>query len=815
MDRKYNIDDSIYSSIDKKNGNDPIDVSMSMMSIISKDDLQLKKTQTKRSYMSDIMTSQNKLKKSNIFKIANIPKKDLESLTKIRGFVGSKIPLDASPENSKIQFNSITDVSIFKKIIKNKVIYFYRITGDISHCKLDEKEGKYTHFNYKYIELPIEHFLSGQKTIFYSAESKQIQDVETILIKYTQNFNDFFVIGEKIMNAYNQILKYVDLNSYLIFILNEQEEIDLNDNNLEKKIQNITIDNLKDNISNYINFLLLKFSEMIVPYKDCNNIYKVIDMLKIDINAFKNDIETHYYVNGFSIIKNLIEILSKIQSHLFLSVDKGSKNSSIVKEYYDLLSSKISLQNQEEIFKAEKILDNYQVLIMSIYYSFLLKINLFYKENFPFCCGNQNSKDINYLKSPYVFCFTCKMLICKNCFHSHEAHNYFDFACTIRNKIGNIQSDKKRFLNWKKEPDLKKMKERICEDNLLNLILRYIHFDIDDLIKQKIYSKERNKCIDLTVINLIDIFLFELLFKEIYPLIEDKEYFKYEMKMKSDIKRKDSLVHILYSLGEFNDEEKDKLKDKSIFDLYVFYRNLESEVKENEIALKILKKPKNPTGELNKNKKEKDVLKDFEHEKNIEEIIAHNVSERIEEENENCDTSFYWKETLDNQSTNLNTIESLEDVIDSYQNTLAKIKFINKGDEIDECNILKQSSDQIEVSIKLDKEKKMERNLIEEEFNNQLTQKKKVIDDFVVTFTDKIAPILEDKIQYETKWYYLEKDKNNERTIIKYIDGMGPVYNYVSYYLESIFNDISQYENFYYDLNINEEDVVIISNEDY
>ena len=819
MDKQYNIDESIYNSIDYKNGNDPVDVSMSMMSVISKHDDQLRKTEGKRSSISNIMTSQNKLKKSVLFKPTNLSKKDQENLTKIRGFIESKFPLKAEPENSKIQFNSITDVSIFKETIGNKVVYFYRITGDISHCKIDEnEEGRYSHFNYKYIELPIDHFLSGKNTIFNSAEAKEIQDVETILLKYTKYFNDFFAIGDKIINAYNKVLKYVDLNSYLIFILNQKEEINLNDSDLQEKIQNITIENLKDNISNYINFLLHEFNDMVVPYKDCNNVYQVIDLLKLDIKVLKNDIEKHFYVSGFSIVKNLIEILSKIQSHLFLSMDKGTKNSSIVKEYYDLLSTDISIQNQKEIFKAEKILDNYQVLIMSIYYSFLLKVNLFYKENVPFCCGNQNSKDINYLKCPYVFCYTCKMLICKNCFYSHENHNYFDFACTIRNKIGNIRSDKTKYLNWKEDPDLNKMKERICEDNLLNVILRYVHFDIDDLIKQKIYGKENSKYFDLTAINLIDIFLFEFLFKEIYPIIENEDYFNYEMKMKSDIRRKDSLIQILYSFNNFNDDEKDSKKDKNIFELYVHYRNLETEDKETETALKILKQPKCPFGELCIDKIEKEVFKEFEQEKYIdEEIIAHNVSESYDEEEkkDNTDDCFFGKETLDKQNTGLNTIENLEQVIDSYQNTLAKIKFINKGDEVNEAEDLNHSTKQIDVSIKLDKEKKMERNLVEKEFNKQLTQKKYVIDDFVLDFTDKIATSLEENIQYETKWYYLEKDEEKKRSIVKYIDGMGPVYNYVSYYLENIFSNIAQYENFDYDLNTHEEDFVIISSEDY
>ena len=117
MDKQYNIDESIYNSFDYKNGNDPVDVSMSMMSVISKHDDQLRKTEGKRSSISNIMTSQNKLKKSVLFKPAHLSKKDQENLTKIRGFIESKFPLKVEPENSKIQFNSITDVSIFKETI--------------------------------------------------------------------------------------------------------------------------------------------------------------------------------------------------------------------------------------------------------------------------------------------------------------------------------------------------------------------------------------------------------------------------------------------------------------------------------------------------------------------------------------------------------------------------------------------------------------------------------------------------------------------------------------------------------------------------
>ena len=110
------------------------------------------------------------------------------------------------------------------------------------------------------------------------------------------------------------------------------------------------------------------------------------------------------------------------------------------------------------------------------FYNLLLKINDFYKKKFFFCCGTSN--EINYWKSPYVFCFDCKKLICVECFTFHRTHYYFDFCCIIKYKHANIHSTLSNFSNYSEEDD------KQVEDSVLKNLLWKLHETKSQQIQQ-------------------------------------------------------------------------------------------------------------------------------------------------------------------------------------------------------------------------------------------------------------------------------------------------------------------------------------------
>jgi hypothetical protein len=135
------------------------------------------------------------------------------------------------------------------------------------------------------------------------------------------------------------------------------------------------------------------------------------------------------------------------------------------------------------------------------FYNLLLKINDFYKKKFFFCCGTSN--EINYWKSPYVFCFDCKKLICVECFTFHRTHYYFDFCCIIKYKHANIHSTLSNFSNYSEEDN------KQVEDSVLKNLLWKLHETKSQQIQQ------------FSVFDAVDLFLKEHLTKMI-PLIKSK-----------------------------------------------------------------------------------------------------------------------------------------------------------------------------------------------------------------------------------------------------------------------------------------------------
>ena len=412
MKDQYNIDDSYDNANKQKKENEDIDdFSVSLLSIVSQKETEQKQQAEK--LMSLASAQQSKQNKINTLLSSGFLNKEKEqdSIGKVRAIIKSKTEISSLSEDHKLLIKEINDISLFKETLNDKVVYFYRIKGDLSQDNRDDSEdGKPYHYIYDSVEVPIDIFVKGKKTIFDNPQlGDDIKNISKFLILYTEYITNFFVIGERLTNAYNKVLKYVNFQSYLLYVLNTKDEIQIGDNKLSEQIKSITIEDIKRNISPYITHLLGRFNDMVLPYKNCENVYQVIDLLKLDMKKIKGEIEKYPLIDNFTIIKNMIEIMTKIQSFLFLSIDKGTKNTMIIKEFNILQSSDISITHQMDVTNSEKSIITYQNFIQSIFYSLLLKINNYYKDNFPICCGYSSSKDINYVKSPYIFCFTCKI----------------------------------------------------------------------------------------------------------------------------------------------------------------------------------------------------------------------------------------------------------------------------------------------------------------------------------------------------------------------------------------------------------------------
>ena len=817
MKDQYNIDDSYDNGIKpKKDNEDVADFSVSVLSIVSNNEVNENKQIEKRASQASI--HQSKPNKNNTLLSSGflIKGADQDSIGKVRAIMKSRTEISSISEEHKIQINSISDISLFKETMNDKVVYFYKIKGDISQDNRDDAEdGKPFHYIYDSLEVPIEMFTKGKRTIFDNPQlDNDIKNISKFLNTYTEYISNFFLIGDKLMNAYNKVLKYVDFQSYLLYIINLKDEIQIEDKALGDKIRSITVEDIKKNISPYITHLLGRFNDMVLPYKNCENVYQVIDLLKLDIKKIKDEIEKYPMIDNFTIVKNMIEIMTKIQSFLFLSIDKGTKNTALIKEFNALQSSDISTNNQMDVTNSENSIIAYQNFIQSIVYSILLKVNNYYKENFPICCGSSSCKDINYVKSPYIFCFNCKMLICKKCFMNHINHHYFDIACTLKKKIGNIHSSISQFLNSKNNNyngDLTTLiSNNSCEDLLLNLMLNYVHFDIDDFLKQKYYTKTNEKSVDISVMNLIDVFLFEFLFKAIYPIIIDDGYFNYIINTESDENNKNSLVHMIHSFENIDDKHKkenintnheikeEDLIDNTIFIMYYNYKEKEKNEHTKSFIAKIMKKTKEPKGKIEP--KEISIP---------EEDREDHIGEKYDDENSSecisgvADISM----SVINRCPVIKETYFLNDSLDTFPYVLSSYKTFKERTKVKVDEEEADKENKMNVVIKLDKEKKIVREPIIEMHYPTLTEDKKDIDTFIKEMLNVNYIEQYEKYNYLTKWFYLEKESN----AVKYIDGFGSVYEYISMYISDIFTSITTYNNFKFAL---DDNTIITLNED-
>ena len=299
-------------------------------------------------------------------------------------------------------------------LIKQK--YLIAIYGDIS---VESSEGSTVKAKAVYIKL--NYFVNGDGSDCFVFNDLTLKHSLSEFAKLFHSYLSKFYQSKPLFDIY---LQPIDIKSFCIYFITQWP----NEKNITKVFQQ-ELTNMDTNMKRYSEFILeqLRQSEMFA---------KDISTTLLEV-YFKNFMQYKQKFQNYSLL-NDVENLCDLLSYLVLCYSSDSSN--------------------EEAF-----------------YNLLLKINDFYKKKFFFCCGMSNVDEINYSKSPYVFCFDCKKLICAKCFTFHRTHYYFDFCCIIKYKHGNIHSKLSTFLKYadKNENSLCSLKP--VEDSVLKKLISEYH----------------------------------------------------------------------------------------------------------------------------------------------------------------------------------------------------------------------------------------------------------------------------------------------------------------------------------------------------
>ena len=384
---------------------------------------------------------------------------------------------------------------------------------------------------------------------------------------------------------------------------------------------------------------------------------------------------------------------------------------------------------------------------MIYFYNLLLKINEFYKNTFLTCCEKKTNDEINYFKSPYVFCYDCNMLVCIKCFRDHREHNYFDFCCTVKKKIGNIHSNPSIFLNYSQNGN--EAHQPYVEDLILDNILLALP---ESRFKRLLTSIDKNKSIHYSIFDFIDVFLVEFLYKEIYPLSDDvnNEYLKYylsclkktnlfKMIMKESMKENEDIYDNIIEQLQHEEKKKWKLecceKMQNIVN-YDSYANQFIDISYNQLQMD--------------SKKGND--------------------------NSDIKSKLYISE----EYKYLIIDQDLEIPIEKYQKYLDKYKSsIIKSTE-------RTTTEGLKISSAGKKQIKNSSFIIGNKPDN-----KSLIQSFI---ENDIKRNLDGSNEYaKTKWYRIVFDQHELIYKYKYFDGFGSLLGYTKVYLDNILNDITNF----------------------
>ena len=776
MDQEHNIINIDKIDSEAKNKNDDISFAGSVDTIpIMRDEIQ--ELNLKQSiHPSKIVTSLERTEtlQSNLMKNQSEIQKSLVFFQK----TGRKSQIKKSMHGKgEIIINSISDIVLNKNLgsindgkeIQNKNDiddeYSIALYGNMSMetPNMSNQDTEAIQFEGTGIQMKFSYFMNYKKgsesnfvnvNIEDSSNYSKIQMVIEQLSEFARAFYDFLKFGQLIQKQFNKFIKPISFKSFIVYVILQQiKEKDIFDEEslIDYVSTLLTYQNIEKMLPEYENAIIEKF---IQGFKDKSviisstyfsdkgakylNLFRKFEILK-DF-TIGNDIERiiHSIMNNIyiPISSNLINTFNKDATghHMASSITTSSLN-------------QIKLQESitEKLIQEKKL--NYSQAQMIYFYNLLLKINEFYKNTFLTCCEKKTNDEINYFKSPYVFCYDCNMLVCIKCFRDHREHNYFDFCCTVKKKIGNIHSNPSIFLNYSQNGN--EAHQPYVEDLILDNILLALP---ESRFKRLLTSIDKNKSIHYSIFDFIDVFLVEFLYKEIYPLSDDvnNEYLKYylsclkktnlfKMIMKESMKENEDIYDNIIEQLQHEEKKKWKLecceKMQNIVN-YDSYANQFIDISYNQLQMD--------------SKKGND--------------------------NSDIKSKLYISE----EYKYLIIDQDLEIPIEKYQKYLDKYKSsIIKSTE-------RTTTEGLKISSAGKKQIKNSSFIIGNKPDN-----KSLIQSFI---ENDIKRNLDGSNEYaKTKWYRIVFDQHELIYKYKYFDGFGSLLGYTKVYLDNILNDITNF----------------------
>jgi hypothetical protein len=454
---------------------------------------------------SIINPQQFNVKDSTIF-TKHLASQDFANKNEITGIPENKKTLNEYDLIHLLEIEKITDIKICKKNIEieneeNKKIqfldFYYLIEGKLIYTKKDNDDKFYDYEYYKSY-IPMNLFDENQKIkIVAKDDNPEINNIISLLNKCNKFLTNYLEIGNRLFISFKSSIEKASFSDYIEFLIDEKKN----------KEDEINLEILIDSIDEYVEETVNDFENKLMEILE-NTKFGDKDISVAIESLFQNEIfedETFKQSTNFTIFHELLDIQRTVIPSFFLHL-----NQDINFNAYD---------NEDD---HEKKLEELNNLKEAIFYNLMLKMNNYYKLYYPLCCGAQDLKDINYIKSPYVFCFDCKLLICKKCFNKHKKHNYFDIVNTFMRKIANIHTDKSFFLNSNPNK-LKSISDEYAED----LILKYLIYFLDSKINLILKKRERKY---ITILDFLDLILYETLIKKIFPYTMNKSYLQIEIK---------------------------------------------------------------------------------------------------------------------------------------------------------------------------------------------------------------------------------------------------------------------------------------------
>lgn len=686
-------------------------------------------------------------------------------------------------------------------------LYYFGIYGDITYHRIKSKRSSKEKESSKgkgkvkqgyRIDICFDSLNQHNKNILHYFTSKN-NDILTILkdLLYLNNFIlTFSGISKKLLIQFSSFIKTINLKSFFGYYLLTNKMQTVN-NTIAIKDTPITYEEIEDSAKHYIQFILEEFlkpfelgksstgRESMDAKSNSKNITRdeiyqmfieIVNYLSCDEQKMTQIIKDFNKVGAFSITNDLIDLNTSIISHFFVTLNNPF--SLLTKtwlnyqeEYGDTDANTRSIFNtrkrvgltqnfgigsksshyfiQNELYSSIEIIESY-------FYLLLIKMNTYYINSFMYCCGVKTSDNVNYSKGPFAFCFDCEILFCIKCFIYHSKHYYFDFSCTIKRKMGNIQSTPSTFLNWNKIGKANEVHNykanalsgNHVEDFILKNILKNYSGSADCYFDEIINNSNNNiqtfneisamtiinnnkavKKIMFSVFTFLDVFLIEYIYKLIYPFKNSQEYLEYYFNMV--ISQDVDFIELLRLISEKN------ICD-AYWNLIEYLTAVDETEKDNEMIsiIDMAIDSYSPTIEdfyllhLNKQNEE-----DKKHQKSYE-VFKGNIGVEIENQNLKGDLS----QPIDYYSKH-------------FQST--KREYLKK------------------VSVGKDEEK---------------------------TTLENILPLLDMKLEVncnnESKWYKSVNEKNNE-TKVRYIDGFGSLFEYMIYYIDNIITSMTEFGNPY------------------